>query len=196
MKYILSAFLVFFSISLFGQERTISGKVTDESGEELIGVTILVEGTNQGVTSDVDGSYSIKADGAASLIFSYVGFETQTININGRAIIDVMLASSVEALEEVVVIGYGVQKKKVVTGSIESVSSKEINAVSVVRVDQALQGRAAGVQVLNQSGQPGERPSIRIRGVGTDGDADPLFLVDGIPVLNIDNLNPADIKSM
>lgn len=185
------------SIWAFGQ-RTISGTVSDgETGETLPGVTILQKGTSNGTITSMDGEYtiSIPEDGA-TLTYSFVGYKTREVQVGDKTIIDMALDLDISELNEVVVIGYGVQKKKVLTGSIESVSSEEINSTPVVRVDQALQGRAAGVQLLNQSGQPGERPSIRIRGIGTDGNADPLILVDGIAVASIDNLNPADIKSM
>ncbi len=177
----------------------ITGTVTDaDTDETLPGVTVIVKGqAGKGSITDIDGKYQLSGMQESDvLVFSFVGFKSVEVPVKGRTTINVSLALDVSELNEVVVIGYGVQKKKVVTGSIESVSSEEINATPVVRVDQALQGRAAGVQLLNQSGQPGERPSIRIRGIGTDGNADPLILVDGIAVASIDNLNPADIKSM
>ncbi len=182
----------------FAQEMTVSGTVTDgETGESIPGVNVLIKGTgSRGTVTDFDGNYRISTASSDVLIISFIGYKSQEIAVGANTIIDVALQLDIEQLDEVVVIGYGVQKKKVLTGAIESVSSDEINATPVVSVDQALQGRAAGVQLLNQSGQPGDKPSIRIRGIGTDGNADPLILVDGVAVSSIDNLNPADIKSM
>lgn len=193
---LLSTAFVLISFIANAQTKIIAGRVTDETGIGLPGVTVLVEGTTNGTISDIEGNYSLEVSDDVNLIFTYIGFEDQTINTAGRSRIDVTMTTSTEQLEEVVVIGYGTQKKKVLTGSIESVSSEEISATPIVSADQALQGRSAGVQVLNQSGQPGERPSVRIRGVGTNGNSDPLFLVDGMAVLSIDNINPADIESM
>lgn len=192
-----SALALFLSLWVFGQQR-VTGTVTDaDTGETLPGVTVLVkgQGTN-GTITDFDGNYSLQVFGEDVLIYSFVGFKSVEVPVGNQLVIDVALQLDISELEEVVVIGYGVQKKKVLTGAIESVSSEEITQTPVVSVDQALQGRAAGVQLLNQSGQPGEKPSIRIRGIGTDGNSDPLILVDGIAVNSIDNLNPADIKSM
>jgi TonB-linked SusC/RagA family outer membrane protein len=180
------------------QEMTVSGTVTDgETGESIPGVNLIVKGTgSRGTVTDFDGNYRLSVSATDVLIVSFIGYKTQEIAVGANTIIDVALRLDIEQLDEVVVIGYGVQKKKVLTGAIESVSAEEINSTPVISVDQALQGRAAGVQLLNQSGQPGEKPSIRIRGIGTDGNADPLILVDGIAVASIDNLNPADIQSM
>lgn len=196
-KKFTSVLLMLFSIWAVAQ-RTVSGTVTDsETGETLPGVTILQKGTSNGTITDMDGGYTLAIpEEGATLTYSFVGYKTQEIVVSSQSEINVSMTLDISELNEVVVIGYGVQKKKVLTGSIESVSSEEITSTPVVTVDQALQGRAAGVQLLNQSGQPGERPSIRIRGIGTDGNADPLILVDGIAVASIDNLNPADIKSM
>ncbi len=201
MKRFITKYLLFLSLFasvtfINAQSRTIKGKVTDENGESLPGVTLLIEGTTNGTVTDLDGIYTLEVNEGEKITVTYIGFKDQVISLNGRTQIDVTLESSIEELEEVVVIGYGVQRKKVLTGSIERVSSEEITSTPIVRADQALQGRVAGVQVLNASGQPGEQPSIRIRGVGTDGDSRPLYLVDGIAVAGIDNLNPADIQSV
>jgi TonB-linked SusC/RagA family outer membrane protein len=152
---------------------------------------------SNGTVTDFDGNYRLSGIKPTDILtYSFIGYTPVEIEIGNQSIIAVQLDLNVTALEEIVVIGYGTQKKKVVTGAIESISAKEITSLPVVRVDQALQGRAAGVQVLNQSGQPGEQPSIRIRGIGTDGDSAPLILVDGIAVGSIDNLSPSDIQSM
>ncbi len=193
----LVAMMLLCSMVVKGQEVTVSGTVTDENGETLPGVSIIEKSTGNGVISDIDGEYSlVLSDQGVVLQFSFVGFEIQEVTVGGRSIIDISLKESVQELEEVIVIGYGIRKKKVLTGAIESISSDEISRTPVFSADQALQGRAAGVQVVNQSGQPGERPGIKIRGIGTDYNADPLFLVDGIAVNSIDNINPGDIESI
>ena len=180
----------------FGQIK-VSGKVIDDIDESLPGVTILEKGTNNGTVSDFDGNYALTvSDPNAVLIYTFIGYQPVEESVANRSVIDVKLSETSTELEEVVVIGYGIQKKKVITGSIESISSDQINLTPVVSVDQALQGRAAGVQLLNQSGQPGERASVKIRGIGTDYNSEPLYLVDGIAVNSIDNINPGDIQSM
>ncbi len=193
------------AVIAFGQQ-TINGTVTDaETGETLPGVTVMVKGKgNVGTITNFDGYYELKDNNPEQkiltpedvLVFSFVGFAPQEVTIGAQSTIDVALELDISELEEVVVIGYGVQKKKVVTGAIESISTEEITQTPVVSATQALQGRAAGVQMTNQSGQPGDQPNIIIRGIGTNGDATPLYLVDGMAVNSIDNLNPADIKSM
>jgi len=198
IKFLIAIFslsLIYIS-NLQAQDRNISGTVIDDTGEGLPGVTILIEGTTQGTVSDFDGTYTLSAPANSNLIFSFIGYRQEIVNIANLTTIDLTMREDSEQLEEVVVVGYGIQKKRVNTGAISSVSADEISATSVVSADQALQGRAAGVQILNQSGQPGERPAIRIRGVGTNGNSDPLILVDGLAVLSIDNINPADIESM
>ncbi len=177
-------------------QNVINGTVTDANGEGLPGVTVLEKGTSNGAITNIDGSYSVNVSGGATLVFTFVGFETQEVQVEGRTLIDVTLKEELSELEEVVVIGYGTRKKKVLTGAVESVSAEELSKQAVARVDQALQGKVAGVQVLNQSGQPGEAPVIRIRGIGTNGDNSPLILVDGIQVNSIDNINPGDIQSV
>lgn len=199
-KYLLVSVLFLTALTqvAMAQEMTVSGVITDqETGETLPGVTVVIKDQpSKGTVTDFDGNYKLSVSTEDVLSVSFIGYKTETIPVGGQTVIDVALRLDVEELQEVVVIGYGVQKKKVLTGSIESVSAEEISQTPVVSVDQALQGRAAGVQLLNQSGQPGEKPAIRIRGIGTDGNADPLILVDGVAVSSIDNLNPADIQSM
>ncbi len=182
---------------LLAQQHTVKGIITDETGFGMPGVTILEVGTLNGSITDLDGNYSLTlASPDATIEISYVGYETLTIPIAGRSTIDASIKPSMEILDEIVVIGYGTQKKKVVTGAIASVGAEEITATPALRVEQALQGRTAGVQVTNQSGQPGEAPTIRIRGAGTTGNADPLYVVDGMVVGGIDYLNPGDIESV
>ena len=185
-------------MELSGQERTLTGTVTSsEDGLGIIGANILLKGTSTGTITDFDGKYELKVPGPdAVLIFSYTGMRTEEITVGSQSVIDLAMAPDVEILDEVVVIGYGVQKKSVVTGAIASVSAEDIGQTPVLRVEQALQGRAPGVQVTNSSGQPGDAITVRIRGAGTTGSADPLYVVDGLPVGGIDYLNPGDIESI
>ncbi|MFT6868135.1 MAG: TonB-linked SusC/RagA family outer membrane protein [Cyclobacteriaceae bacterium] len=196
-KYLIALFFIPIFWCAGAQEMTVSGVITDaETGETLPGVNVLIKGTYNGTITDFDGNYRIAVGASDVLIISFIGFETQEIAVGSSTTIDISLATDIEQLEEVVVIGYGTQKKKVLTGAISSIGSDQITSTPVLRVEQALQGQAAGVQVQSQSGQPGERPSIKIRGIGTDYNSEPLYLVDGIAVNSIDNLNPGDIKSM
>ncbi len=203
MKYIYLkgalALLCLFFIKLgWAQDGAVKGIILDaETGEAIIGATIVLKGTTTGTLSDFDGSYELNANlSTDSLEIAYVGYKSIVEAINGRNNIDFNLSVNTNELEEIVVIGYGRQKKKVVTGAVSSVSNEEIKATPILRVEQALQGRTPGVQVTNQSGQPGDEPTVRIRGLGTTGNARPLYIVDGLPVGGIDYLNPGDIESI
>lgn len=177
----------------------IRGQVTDSKGEPLIGVGVKVKGTTVGVSTDVNGRYSISVpDGATTLVFSYIGFTTKEVAVSGRSSIDVRLEQSAEALQEVLVIGYGTQKKSDLTGAITSVSAKEIEGQAFSNVNQALQGRVAGADITSTSGEPGGPVQIRIRGQGTFGNSGPLYVVDGVPMPgdNINAINPDDVESV
>ncbi len=182
----------------FAQNGKVSGKVTDtEKGQSLPGVTVKVQGTNEGTVTDVNGNYSIKATANNNLVFSFVGFNTQTISVGSSNTVNVKLAPDTKSLSEVVVIGYGTTKRKDLTGSVASVSAAQIEQVPVTSVDQALQGRAAGVQVVNNDGAPGNGVTVVIRGVGSFGSSDPLYVVDGYPITGgLNNINPSDIASI
>lgn len=197
-KFLMLALLVITAETIHAQGFTVIGTVTEEGSKMGIpGATVVEKGTLNGTITDFDGNYSIDvADGNATLEFAYVGYETQTIAVAERALINVVLSYKLAELNEVVVIGYGTQKKKVVTGAIASVKAEDISSTPILRADQAMQGRTAGVQVTNLSGQPGEAPTVRIRGAGTTGDADPLYVVDGMVVGGIEYLNPGDIESI
>lgn len=178
---------------------SVRGKVVDKAGEPILSATIVVLGVEgKGAISDIDGNFVIKDIPAdATLRISYVGMVTQEIKLAGRATLTITLREDSELLEEVVVVGYGVQKKSVVTGSIAQVSSDDLKAKAPVRMDNALKGLAAGVNVTSASGQPGSQPRIIIRGNGTINDNTPLFIVDGMPIEGgLDYLNPNDIASI
>jgi TonB-linked SusC/RagA family outer membrane protein len=183
--------------------QTIQGVVSDQTtGETLPGANIMIEGTTTGTVTNLDGEYNLEIPaGNLKISFSYIGFIRQIKDVTiaqGETItLNVELKPDVATFEELVVIGYGTQKKKVATGAIASVSSEDISSLPVLSADQAMQGRTAGVQVTNLSGQPGEAPTIRVRGVGTTGDARPLYVVDGMVIEGgIDFLNPGDIESI
>lgn len=207
MKKLLLCVLIFlagvFSISML-QAQTLRGVVTDRStGETLPGANIMIEGTTTGTVTGLDGEYSLDVPaGNHRITFSFIGYDREVREIslseNETLTLNVGLSLAVTTFEELVVIGYGTQKKKVATGAIASVDADEITALPVLRAEQAMQGRTAGVMVTNQSGQPGETPTIRVRGTGTTGDARPLYVVDGMVIEgdNIDFLNPGDIESI
>ena len=194
--YLLS--LLFITLNSFAQNITIKGTVQDaETKEALIGATIFVKGTSTGTTSDFDGSFAVNVSNTNdTLEISYTGYDSQLFPLNGQTTINALMGQSTNILDQVVVIGYGSQKKREVTGATAQVTAEEITSTPTLRVEQALQGRTAGVQVTNQSGQPGEEPTVRIRGVGTTGNAKPLYIVDGLPVGGIDYLNPGDIETI
>lgn len=163
----------------------VRGVITDKvTGETLIGVNITDTQSVTGTTSDADGIYELKVDENATLIFSYIGYVSQKIKVNGRAEINIVMSEDTEQLEEIVVVGYGSQRRSDLTGSLSSVSAKELKSTPNSSLDQALQGRAAGVQVTQNSGAPGGGVSIRIRGIGSTLTAEPLYVIDGIPVVN------------
>ena len=181
------------------QDRLVSGVISNEEGEPLPGVNILVKGTTQGTTSDFDGKYNLQVpDENAVLVFSFIGYESQEIAVGARTSIDVSMAPDTKTLEEVVVIGYGQMEKRDITGSVAQVSSEQLQAIPVFNVEQALKARAAGVQVSQNSGQPGGRIEVRIRGGNSMiGDNQPLYVVDGFPITGgIEFLNPGDIESI
>ncbi len=196
--FFISLCWLFLSFQAMGQERTVTGAVTSaEDGLSVIGATVQVKGTTTGTITDIDGSYEITVPGEeAILVFSYTGMAQQEITVGNQSVINVIMSVNAQLLDEVVVVGYGVQKKSVVTGAISSINADDITETPVLRIEQALQGRAAGVQVTNSSGQPGDALTVRIRGAGTTGSADPLYVVDGLPVGGIDYLNPGDIESI
>lgn len=185
-------------ISVERDVLSISGTVTDlNSGEALIGVSILVKGTGTGTITDIEGNYQIEVDEGQTLVFTYTGYAAQEIIVGQNPIIDVALSASVAELNEVVVVGYGVQRKRDVTGAIVSVDEEQLAQRTPVNVFEAIQGQMAGIQINTGSGAPGENGVIRIRGASTfNAGTSPLFILDGQPVDNIDNINPNDIKSI
>lgn len=184
-------------IQIVNQQTEVSGKVTSaDNGEALPGVNVVEKGTSNGTVTDVEGNYALAVTSGATLIFSSVGFTSEEISVNNRSVIDVAMITDVKQLQELVVVGYGTQEKSLVTGSISSVQASDIENMSVSRAEQALQGKTAGIQVLPASGSPGAGMKVRIRGAGTNGNANPLYIVDGIKATDINYLAPEDIASM
>jgi len=177
-----------------GQVTEVTGSVTSAADQTPIpGVTIYIKGETTGTITDASGRYSLQVKKGDVLVFSFVGMETKEIPFTGQSTINVELTTSKESLDEVVVVGYGTRKKSLVTGAISTVTEADIDQGINLRAEQALQGRTAGVVITNNSGQPGDNVSIRIRGTSTPNGAQPLILVDGVPVGGIDYLNPGDI---
>ncbi|GAB4009383.1 TonB-dependent receptor [Spirosoma migulaei] len=177
---------------------TVQGTVKDDKGEGLPGVSIVLKGAQKGTNTDADGRYKLDVPNASStLIFSFVGYQPQEVVVGNRATIDIVLKTDNKTLDEIVVIGYGSIEKKDLTGSVSSVGSKSIQELAVPRVDQALMGKVAGVQVKPVSGEPGAAPQIRIRGVGSiSAGGGPLYVVDGFPISSIQTLNPNDVETI
>ena len=183
------------STAASAQEKTVTGTVTDALGDPLIGATVLVQGTSNGVITDIDGRYSIQATPENTLDFSYVGMVKQAVKVGSQSVINVQMKDDSQMLAETVVIGYGSAKKRDLTGSITNIKGDEIANKPVVNPVSALQGKIAGVQVIN-SGKAGSDPEIRVRGTNSINGYKPLYVVDGLFNDNINFLNPQDIESM
>lgn len=198
-RYMLSVgcLLFFFSIGMFAQQQTVKGVVKDVTGEPIIGASVLVKGTNNGTITNLDGAFSLSnVEEGVEIEITYVGYLPQIVKAT-IAPLNIILREDTKTLDEIVVIGYGTQKKSVVTASIAKVSSEGLSRTSPTRVDNALKGLAAGVQVTTLNGQPGASSRVRVRGIGTINNSDPLYIIDGMPVDGgIDNINPADIASI
>ncbi len=202
MKTLKLLFLLFllganiFSLSAQTQEN-IRGTVFDkQTGEPIIGATVVVPGSETGVITDVDGNFEIRIPLNSELLISYVSYQPQRVTITTTSPVKIFLEEGNLEIDEVVVIGYGVQKKSDITGAISSVSARDLTAAPVASPTQALQGRATGVQVIQNTGAPGGKTTIKIRGTGTINDSDPLYVVDGFIVDDIEHINPNDISSM
>lgn len=190
--------LAIISLNVNAQDLiTVSGRVFDPAeNEPVISASVVVKGEKIGVISDFDGNYTIKAPADGVLIFSGLGYDTHEERINGRTTIDVNLTTNSKLLDELVVVGYGVQRKSDITGSISSVNGKDINNTPTSSVLQAMQGKAPGVNIIQNSGAPGGATTIKIRGTGTVNDADPLYVVDGFIVDDITHISPNDIANI
>ncbi|WP_373511644.1 SusC/RagA family TonB-linked outer membrane protein [Persicitalea sp.] len=182
-----------------GSAAAISGKVTDDGGLPLPGVSVVLKGSNTGTTTDAAGTYSLNTPGDnGTLVFSYVGFLSVEEAINGRTTIDVKMSVDTKSLSEVIVVGYGSQVKKEITGAVQTVSAAEIKDIPVSQISQKLQGRLAGVQINQTTGKPGQGMNIRIRGqLSVSGGSDPLYVIDGFPISgDISNINPDEVEDI
>ena len=197
--------LLFFSVlcmlivTVQAQTRQITGKVTDAANEPLIGVSVGVKGTAQGVTTDVNGSYRINvpSQGNPVLVFKYLGFTTQEVVLGNRTSVNVTLAEQTQQLNEVVVIGYGTVRKKDLTGAVATVDAEVIKAAPVSSALEAISGRVAGVQIATTEGSPDAEMTVRVRGGGSITQSnEPLYIVDGFPVSSIADIAPGDIESI
>lgn len=178
------------------QAKTVTGTITDVSGEPIIGANIRIKGTTTGTITDIDGNFSIKAEPQSVIEVSYIGYLTQETVINNQKSIRFLLKEDTKTLDEVVVIGYGVQKKADLTGSVANINTEKLNTQSNANIGQALQGKIAGVDIVSQGGAPGSGTRIMVRGIGTLNNASPLYIVDGMYMNSIDHINPNDIASI
>lgn len=196
-SFLLLSCLLFSLPQVNAQELPVTGTITDGMGEPLPGASVVIKGTTNGTITNVDGKYSLEVPSDAVLVYSFIGMKTAEVNVDGRGVIDIQMKEEIATLDELVVIGYGSVKRKDVTTSISSVSTKELEKKPITNVAQAIQGRAAGVSVMKPSGSPDAGMVVRVRGTTSlNGNNDPLYVVDGVPMTDIAFLNPNDIESM
>lgn len=200
-KNLRSILMILFLVSCwttYGQDKTVNGKITDANDQPLPGASVLEKGTSNGAQTDFDGNFTLTIGADVTLVVSYLGFITKEVNVNNRTQITIVLEEDVSRLDEVVIVGYGAVKKSDLTGSVSSVKAEDINAIPVSSLDQALQGRASGVSVVQNSGIPGAPTTIRIRGTNSiQGGNAPLVIVDGFPVVGgLEGINPADVENI
>ena len=177
-------------------QSIIKGTVNDENGEPVIGATVKVKETQKGTITDFDGNYSIEAASNATLVFSYVGYVTQEVKVGGKSTLNITMKEDNTTLNDVVVIGYGTMKKKLVTGATVQVKGDDIAKLNTTNALEAMQSSTPGVQITQSSSQPGKGYKVYIRGIGTTGDSQPLYVIDGVAGGNLDGINPNDIESI
>ena len=194
----LSSFLLMFVLAFNLQSQSISGIVTDDNGVPLPGATVLIEGTKIGVSTDFDGKFNISnVESGSTLIFTHIGYKTLNQAVGEETNLIILMQSDLSQLDEVVVIGYGTQKLSDISGAVSTVSSGAIETSSPVRVEDALQGQASGINIIS-SGSPGSKPTVLIRGITSYAGNDPLVIIDGVTAVidDLNALNPNDIKSI
>ena len=182
------------SLSAFAQQITVKGHVVDATGEPVIGASVIEGKSTNGTITDIDGNLSLNVSANSTLTISFVGYKTQTVSVNGKTALKVTLQEDTEVLDEVVVVGYGTMKKSDLTGAVSSVGVKDIKDSPVANIGQAMQGKVSGVQIID-AGKPGDNVTIKIRGLGTINNSNPLIVIDGIPTdLGLSSLNMADVE--
>lgn len=191
--FLISVFLL--ALPAAAQQKNISGIVTEPSGEPLIGATIMVKGTNTAAVTDIDGKFSIKAKPGDTLQVTYVGFQKQIIKVAASDNLTIVMQEEANTLDEMVVVGYGTMKKADLTGAVTNVSGSKLEDMRASSVSQSLQGSMPGIYVSRTSGMPGAEATIRVRGITSIGDSDPLVIVDGIPD-SMESVNSSDIESI
>lgn len=178
------------------QKKQIRGRVADNQNVPIIGANIIEEGTTNGTVTDIDGNFLLEVENDAQIHISYIGYHAQLISTSDKTTFEITLIEDTQSLDELVVVGYGLQKKKLITGATSQINSDQITKQSPVSIVDALRSSTTGMQIVKTSGEPGSAFRINIRGLGTTGDATPLFIVDGVPVSNINYLNPSEIESI
>ncbi|MGL5790329.1 MAG: carboxypeptidase-like regulatory domain-containing protein, partial [Bacteroidales bacterium] len=170
--------------------KTITGVITDENGEAIIGANVVVKGTTNGTITDFDGKYSLEVPTGATLLITYIGYQEASVTIGSQSVVNVTLHEDTKKIDEVVVVGYTTQRKADLSGAVSSVKLDDVKNMMVTGINHAMQGKMSGVTVLQNSGAPGASASVRIRGLGTIGDNNPLYVIDGIPADNMNDVNP------
>lgn len=197
-SFFLICIIFFTSLTSFAQELTVSGKVESEDGQGIPGTAIVIKGTDDGVISDAEGNYTISVNAGQTLVFSFIGMQTEEVVVTNQAQINIVLEADITALDEIFVVAYGTAKKSAFTGSATQINSDEIEYRPITTLTSAIEGASAGVTTTSGSGQPGDGPSIVVRGIGTiTGSSNPLYIVDGAPFSGyINSINPGDIESI
>ena len=191
-----SIFVMLVPIGLLAQNIQVQGVVKDQTGEPVIGATVMQQGTTNGTITDFDGNFSLSVPSNATLTISYIGFATQDIAVGGKTDFSIVLKDDSQTLSEVVVVGYGTMRKADLTGAVGSLAAKDMENAPVANIGQAIQGKIAGLQVVD-AGKPGDNVSIKIRGLGSINNCDPLVVIDGVPTdLGLNNLNMADVDRL
>lgn len=190
-------FILVFAGAAFAQPVTLKGKITDETGLGLPGVNILVQGTVNGTITDIDGNYELRTEKGATLLVTFTGYRGQSVTVGNSTTIDIAMVPDAQVLGEVIVTGYSSQRKRDITGAVSVINADDLNQTSASSFTQKLEGRASGVNI-STSGEPGEGTTVRIRGISSFQNNDPLYVIDGVPVQDSysTGFNPNDIESI
>ena len=196
LRSLMLSLIMLLPLSLLAQEIKVQGVVKDQTGEAVIGATVMQKGTSNGTVTDFDGNFSLSVPAEATLTISYIGFATQDVAVGGKTEFQIVLKDDSQILSEVVVVGYGTMRKSDLTGAIGSLGAKDMQDSPVSNIGQAIQGKIAGLQVVD-AGKPGDNVSLKIRGMGSINNCDPLVVIDGVPTdLGLNSLNMADVERL